>query len=67
MTRSVVEVLGADAIARIRLPITQAGGLPRQAYTGQEFFDLERERMFPRVWFGIGFTSDVPEPGMPSR
>jgi choline monooxygenase len=63
MTRSVVEILGEDAIERIRRPIKQAGGLPRQAYTGQEFFDLERERLFPRKWFGIGFTSDVPEPG----
>ena len=63
MTRSVSEILGEDAIARIRRPIAQAGGLPRQAYTSQEFFDLERERLFPRVWFGIGFTSDVPDPG----
>jgi choline monooxygenase len=63
MTRSLVEILGADAIERIRMPIKQAGGLPRQAYTGQEFFDLEQERLFPRIWMGIGFTSDVPEPG----
>src|SRR5690606_62375 len=52
-----------DAIDRIRLPIEQAGGLPRQAYTSQELFELERERLFPRVWLGIGFTNDVPEPG----
>lgn len=63
MTRSVVELLGEDAIQRIRLPVSRAGGLPRQAYTSQEFFELERERLFPRVWVGVGFTSDVPEPG----
>ena len=63
MPRSVVELLGEDAIKRIRLPVSQAGGLPRQAYTSQEFFELERERLFPRVWVGVGFTSDVAEPG----
>lgn len=63
MPRSVVELLGEDAIERIRLPVSQAGGLPRQAYTSQEFFELERERLFPRVWVGVGFTSDVAEPG----
>src|SRR5271167_2934114 len=63
MARSVVEILGEEAIRRIRLPIAEAGGLPRQAYISDEFFALERERLFPRGWMAIGFTSDVPEPG----
>lgn len=61
--RSVIDILGEDAVNAIRLPVESAGGLPRQAYIGQEFFDLERRNLFPRVWMGIGFTSDVPEPG----
>ncbi len=63
MVASVVSLLGEEAIRRIRLPVAEACGLPRQAYTSREFFDLERERLFPRIWMGIGFTSDVPEPG----
>lgn len=63
MVESVFSLLGEEAIRRIRMPIEDACGLPRQAYTSQEFFDLERERLFPRVWMGIGFTSDVPDPG----
>jgi choline monooxygenase len=63
MAASVASLLGEDAIRRIRLPIEQAGGLPRQAYISPEFFALERERLFPRIWMGIGFTSDVPDPG----
>jgi len=63
MTRTIQEILGDDVIRRLRMPIAEAGGLPGVAYTSQEFFDLERERLFPRVWTGIGFTSDVPEPG----
>jgi len=59
----VQEVLGEEAIRRIRLPVEKAGGLPRTAYVGDEFFELERKLLFPRVWTGIGFTSDVPEPG----
>ena len=63
MAASVESLLGEDAIRRIRLPIEQAGGLPRQAYISPEFFALERARLFPRTWMGIGFTSDVPDPG----
>ena len=46
-----------------RRPIETARGLPRAAYTTQEFFDLEQERLFPRTWQGVGFVDDVPEPG----
>ena len=61
MVESVFSLLGEEAIRRIRLPVDQACGLPRQAYISQEFFNLERERLFPRVWMGIGFTSDLPD------
>ena len=63
MTRTVEEILGKDSIAKLQEPIETARGLPRAAYTTQEFFDLEQERLFPRIWQGVGFVDDVPEPG----
>ena len=64
MTRTVEEILGKDSIAKLQEPIETARGLPRAAYTTEEFFELEQERLFPRTWQGIGFVDDVPEPGV---
>lgn len=47
----------------MREPIEQACGLPGIAYTGQAFYDLERERLFPRAWMGVAFGHQIPEPG----
>jgi choline monooxygenase len=63
MTRTVEQVLGKRAIAAVRRPIEKAGGLPGTAYTGQEFFELEQTKLFPRTWMGVGFASDIPKPG----
>ena len=63
MTRTIEQILGEKAIAAVRRPIEKAGGLPGVAYTGQEFFDLEQEQLFPRTWMGVGFESDIPKPG----
>lgn len=63
MVDSVFTQLGEESIRRIRLPVEDACGLPRQAYISQDFFDLERERLFPRIWMGVGFTSDLPDNG----
>ena len=41
-----------------RMPI-----LPVEAYTSQEWFDLEQERIFSRTWACAGFAGDVTEPG----
>ena len=37
--------------------------LPVEAYTSQEWFDLERERIFSRTWAYAGFAEDISEPG----
>ena len=63
MTRTIEQILGKKAIKALRRPIEKAGGLPGVAYTGQEFFDLEQEQLFPRTWMGVGFESDIPSPG----
>ncbi len=63
MTRTIEEILGNDAIAAVRRPIAEARGLPSVAYTGQEFFELEQQRLFARTWTCVGFAHEVPEPG----
>lgn len=57
------DLLGREALAALYRPAASAQGLPAAAYTSEEFFRLERERLFPRHWMGIGFASDVPNPG----
>ena len=37
--------------------------LPVSAYTSQEWFDREQERIFSRTWAFAGFVEDVGEPG----
>ena len=41
-----------------RMPI-----LPVEAYTSQEWFDREQERIFSRTWACAGFAEDISEPG----
>ena len=50
MTRTVEEIIGKEHIAALRRPIGDARGLPGAAYTCEEFFELEQERMFRRTW-----------------
>ncbi len=63
MTRSFAEILGPDVASKLAQPIEQARGLPSAAYTSQEFYDLEQERLFPRTWMGVAYADDIPEPG----
>ena len=37
--------------------------LPVEAYTSQEWFDREQERIFSRTWAYAGFVEDLTEPG----
>ena len=37
--------------------------LPVEAYTSQEWFDREQERIFSRTWACAGFAEDISEPG----
>lgn len=63
MTRTFDDILGKDSIANLQQPIETAIGLPASAYTSQDFFDLEQERLFPRTWVGAAFVDDVANPG----
>ena len=37
--------------------------MPVEAYTSQEWFDREQERIFSRTWACAGFAEDISEPG----
>ena len=37
--------------------------IPKERYTGREFLELEKERLWPRVWQLAGREAGVPEPG----
>ncbi|MBI1245492.1 MAG: Rieske 2Fe-2S domain-containing protein [Alphaproteobacteria bacterium] len=60
---TVAEILGAEAIDRLRKPIGEACGLPALAYTSDAFFRLEQKKLFARTWMCLAFASDVPNPG----
>ncbi len=63
MVRTAEAIIGAANIEALRRPIEEAIGLPGAAYTSEEFFALEQERMFRRTWMCVGFESDIPNPG----
>ena len=57
------DFLTADEIAAVRRPAHQAHGLPGRVYADPAFFDLERQKLFPRTWMAIAYESDVADPG----
>jgi choline monooxygenase len=57
------DFLSSEAIKRLRLPANEAEGLPGRAYADPAFFDLERQKLFPRGWMAIAYESDVSAPG----
>ncbi len=48
-------------------PTAQASGLPARIYTDENFWALERKRLFSPTWFGVAFESDLPDPEMRYR
>jgi len=45
------------------VPTTQANIIPKERYVSQEFFDLEMERLWPRVWQMACREEEVPRVG----
>ena len=37
--------------------------LPTEPYVSQEFFELERDRVFARAWLNVGRVDEIPEAG----
>jgi choline monooxygenase len=52
-----------DTYRATRLPVSLASTLTPDAYTSDEFFELERERVFRRGWVAAACASEVAQPG----
>lgn len=52
-----------EVLARLDGPTDEVRGLPNEAFTSEEFLELERKRLFPRTWMFAGRASEIPEPG----
>ncbi len=57
------DILDAETLARLDLPIRDARGLPPMAYTSGDFFRRETDRLFRGGWMGVAFSHDIPGPG----
>lgn len=49
--------------AHTRAPVDRAVTLIPDAYTRQDFFDIEREKVFATSWVAVGTTGQVEKPG----
>lgn len=58
-SRSAADVIGRERWLQVRAPFERARPLPRIAYTSEDVFRLERERLFARTWVAVAFAHDV--------
>ncbi|MBS37050.1 MAG: hypothetical protein CMO26_14140 [Thiotrichales bacterium] len=56
-------LLGKKALDALTRPTAAASGLPGPAFSSDEFYALECERLFARTWMCAGFGLDIPNPG----
>ena len=52
-----------SSLQEVQGEIEQARGLPNRFYTDPEIFNEEKQHIFFNNWSGVGFSSDIPEPG----
>ena len=57
------KLLTEDEIDSIRRPIDSALTFPASAYTSEEFYRLEIEKIYKRHWIAALFDFDIPNPG----
>jgi len=50
-------------LSHVLTDVHLARGLPNAHYMDADVFNIERDALLFEQWAGIGFTSDVPEPG----
>jgi choline monooxygenase len=61
--RSPEDFTREDTYKSTRLPVDLASTLLPEAYTSEEFFAIEQEKVFAKSWIAIGCTSQVEETG----
>lgn len=63
MAQPIIPLLTPDDVRALRAPTESALGLPGRTYFDPEFYGAERRKLFAAGWMGIGFASDIPQPG----
>jgi len=53
--------ISLERLKRVMLPISQATGLPNEAYTSAEHFQRERDEVIGRTWAGLVFADSLPD------
>ena len=56
-------IVDLDKIEAAKNSINEANGLPNECYLNDEYFKIERERVFFDNWIVVGVSSSVPEVG----
>ena len=56
-------IVDLDKIEAAKNSINEANGLPNECYLNDEYFKIERERVFFDNWIVVGVSSSVPEIG----
>ncbi|MEO9175394.1 MAG: aromatic ring-hydroxylating dioxygenase subunit alpha, partial [Gaiellales bacterium] len=52
-----------ETYAATRLSVDLASTLIPDAYTSDDYFELEQRRVFAGSWVGVAMTSEIAEPG----
>lgn len=55
-------ILTPEVLSSLSLDAAVAPGLPGRAY-GVDFYEIEQQKLFPRLWCVVGIASELPEPG----
>ena len=58
-----IDFTSEDFWSGTRQSLEQATGLPPVAYTGDDFFEVERRRLFGRAWVAVASAAEVADPG----
>ncbi len=56
-------IVDLDKIESAKNSINEANGLPNECYLNDEYYKIERERVFFNNWIVVGVSSSVPEIG----
>jgi choline monooxygenase len=56
-------VISDAVLEKLDAPIEEVRGLPNEAFTSEAFFELEKNRLFPRTWTFAGAASDISDIG----
>jgi len=58
-----IDAASNGKIWHAQYPELGTGPVPIEPYISQEYFALERERIFRKVWLNVGREEEIPKPG----